>query len=368
VALGDHGEDFAPCPTAASFGHHFLVGLQKSPVLTDHDKRLLAALRPSGVILFRDNFAHDRPYPEWLELHRRQLHEVRQAIGRQQLLVAIDHEGGPVLRTPPPITRFAAAARWPDRAAAVGAAMGRELASLGVNVDFAPVADIHSEPDNPVIGVRALGKAPEAVAAAAVDFLRGLEAGGVLGCAKHFPGHGATSADSHHELPIVEAPIELLRERELVPFAALIRAGVPLVMTAHILFPLIDPNLPATLSPFFLGDILRRELGFAGVVVSDDIGMRAVAERFARPEAAAQALAAGCDLIAICAHLADTNQALALAAGMAREWRFGRLATEVLERSHGRISRLVGAAPSHEVEELPAAVFADHRRLAPLVA
>lgn len=368
--MGSSGEttSFLPSDEPSSFGHHFLIGLQKSPVLTDHDKRLLAALRPAGIVLFRDNFAHDVPYTDWLGLHARQVREVREVIGREQLLVCIDHEGGPVLRTPEPVTRFAAAAQWPDRAEAVGGAMGRELRSLGVNVDFAPVADIHLNPDNPVIGVRALGRTPESVARAAVDFLRGLQSSGVLGCAKHFPGHGATDSDSHEELPVIDQPLEVLRQRELVPFEALIAAGVPMVMTAHILFPQVAPGLPATLSSRILGDVLRDELGFRGVVISDDVGMRAVAERFAQPETAAQALTAGCDLIAVCAHLADTNMALEMARGIAAAWRQGRLATSVLEPSHERIARLWAAAPSHEVEELPDDVFAGHRQLAPLLA
>lgn len=365
------GEDqafaFEPSAEPASFGHHFLVGLQKSPVLTEHDKRLLAALRPAGVILFRDNFAHDLPYAEWLELHARQLAEVREVIERRELLICIDHEGGPVLRTPPPITPFAAARRWPERAGEVGQAMGRELRSLGFNVDFAPVADIDIDPDNPVIGPRALGDSAQAVTSAAVAFLAGLEGAGVLGCAKHFPGHGATDVDSHEALPVIHDDLDVLRGREFLPFAALIEAGVPLVMTAHILFPAIHPEAPATLSRLFLRDVLRDELGFDGVVVSDDVGMRAVAERFARPETAAAALIAGCDLIPVCAHLADTRLALRLAGGLAEAWRRGRLPREVAESSARRIQALRARAPQHAVEALPDEVFARHRRLAPLL-
>jgi beta-N-acetylhexosaminidase len=195
---------FDPTHDPASVGHHFVVGLQKSPVLTDHDKRLLNRLRPAGIVLFRDNFDHDLPYGEWLALHARQLAQARQCIERESILVAIDHEGGSVIRTPAPVTRFAAAAQWSDQAAAVGRVMGRELQSLGINVDFAPVADIHLNPDNPVIGERALGTTPEAVEHAACQFLGGLEGAGVMGCAKHFPGHGATQSDSHHELPALD--------------------------------------------------------------------------------------------------------------------------------------------------------------------
>ena len=358
---------FAPGPEPASFGHHFLVGLQKSPRLTERDKRLLGALRPAGVVLFRENFAHGLPYGEWLELHARQLAEVRECVEREELIVAIDHEGGAVLRAPEPITPFAAAADWAPRAAAVGRAMGRELRSLGVNVDFAPVVDVDSNPDNPVIGRRAFGSDPATVTRAAAAFLDGLEGEGVCGCPKHFPGHGDTRADSHHELPVVDHPPEVLAVRELAPFAALVGRGVRLVMTAHVLFPRWDPEWPATLSETIVGGCLRGELGFAGLVVTDDVGMRAVAGTFRRPGTSARALVAGCDLITICAHLADTRRALDLAADLARSWRAGDLPTSVLERSHARIARTLAELPRHPVTELPAAVLAGHRRLAPLV-
>jgi beta-N-acetylhexosaminidase len=359
--------EFDPTDSAAAFGLHFLIGLQKSPRLTEHDRRLLTELRPAGVVLFRDNFDHAAPYEQWLETLAQQLAEVRRCVGRDELLVCIDHEGGAVLRTPAPLTAFAAAARWSGEARRVGAAMGRELRSLGVNVDFAPVADIHLQPDNPIIGQRAFGSDAVTVRKAAVEFLRGLESEGVLGCAKHFPGHGATVSDSHLELPVLETDLDTLRRRELQPFAALVEHGVRLVMTAHILFPRIDPDVPATLSPRLLRGVLRGELGFDGVIVSDDVGMRAVAGRFAAPRAAARALTAGCDLIAICAHLADTGQALAMARDLAAAWRDGSLPEAELAESHGRVSRLLEAAPRHPVEPLPAAVLAAHRAIAPLV-
>lgn len=355
---------FAPGDEPASFGHHFLVGLQKSPVLTDRDKRLLHALRPAGVVLFRDNFAHDLPYAEWLDLHRRQLREVRECVERKQLLITIDHEGGPVLRTPEPITPFAAAAQWAPHAGAVGRAMGRELRSLGVNVDFAPVVDVDSNPENPVIGRRALGHDPRTVIEAAAAFLEGLESAGVAGCLKHFPGHGDTHADSHDELPVVDLDRDVLEVRELAPFAALVARGAKMIMTAHILFPRWDREWPATLSERILGGYLRGRLGYDGLVISDDIGMRAIAERFREPGMGARALGAGCDLITICAHLADTRQALDLARDLAASWRSGVLTTATLERSHRRIVRALATAPEHPVTELTAKTLARHRRLA----
>jgi len=335
--------------------------------VTDHDKRLLSALRPAGVVLFRDNFDHDLPYAQWLSLHRQQLHTVRQCIERDTLLVAIDHEGGQVQRTPAPITHFAAPADWCQQAGAVGAAIGRELRSLGVNLNFAPLADVHSNPDNPVIGRRAFGSDSETVVLAAGRFLDAMQGAGVLGCLKHFPGHGDTAVDSHHQLPVVDLPLAELRARELQPFAELIDRDVQLVMTAHILFPQWDAEWPATLSRKIVDGYLRQKLGFDGVVVTDDIGMQAIADRFRQPGTAARALTAGCDLIAICAHLADTNLALDLARDLAASRRNGTLEEATLSASKRRIDGLLARAPDHAVEVLPADVFEAHRAVAPVV-
>ena len=181
----------------------------------------------------------------------------------------------------------------------VGRALGDELAALGIGWDFAPVLDVHTNPDNPVIGNRAFGTTPEAVATHALAFWRGLRGAGVLGCGKHFPGHGDTRTDSHLDLPVVDHPLERLRRIELAPFAAAARAGIDSIMTAHVVFPQLDPGRPATLSPRILTDLLRGELGFTGVIVSDDLGMKAVADRYPIDELAVLAVAAGADVLLI---------------------------------------------------------------------
>src|ERR1700761_318581 len=144
-------------------GEHFLIGLRPTPQLHERDRALLADLRPAGVILFKSNFEHDQPYEQWLETHRTLIDDVRNTIRRDRIFIGIDHEGGRVCRTPPPITRFAYAARWARQASSVGHAMGVELSSLGVNLNFAPVLDVHSNPANPVIGHRAFGTTAELV-------------------------------------------------------------------------------------------------------------------------------------------------------------------------------------------------------------
>lgn len=346
--------------TIASMGTHFLIGLRPSPVLDDHDRALLADLKPAGVILFKSNFCHDLPYEAWLESHARLIASIREATGRAHLWIAIDHEGGRVCRTPPPITRFSYAARWAESSAKVGQAMGRELASLGVNLSFAPVLDIHTNPNNPVIGERAFGTTPEAVIAAALPFIEALQAEKILACGKHFPGHGDTSVDSHLGLPSQALGLEGLRARELKPFAAAIDAGLSMIMTSHILYPYIDPDLPVTLSRRFLTGILREELGFAGVAISDDIGMGAMKGIFDSPDPAVRLIESGCDMLMVCSHFTDSSRARGFAQAMLAAREEGRLDGESLARSRARVENLLAAAPTNEVHLLSESIFRSH--------
>jgi beta-N-acetylhexosaminidase len=347
----------------AAVGNHFLIGLQKSVILTDHDKRLLSTLRPAGVILFKDNFKRGVPYEDWLTSLRELIDGVRTCVERESLLTSIDHEGGAVFRPPPPIANFGPAAQWAQRSGDVGAAMGVELRSLGVNLNYAPVVDIHTNPANPVIGTRAFGTTPEIVIESARNFLLAQEREGVLGCPKHFPGHGDTSVDSHYGLPVVHGSLDELRQRELLPFAAMIQAGAKIVMSAHILYPAIDPERPATLSKLWLNDVLREELGFGGVITTDDVGMGAVSELFDRPGMAASAIEAGCDLIMLSAHWTETNRVLGFAQDLLASLGNGKLSPEIFETSQKRIDRLLKSAKVHPIEALPEAVLAAHSRL-----
>jgi beta-N-acetylhexosaminidase len=344
-------------PSIAEVGDHFLVGLRPTHRLHERDRALLGDLRPAGVILYKSNFRHDLPYDGWLESHARLVEDIRAAIGRDRLFLAIDHEGGRVCRTPPPITRFAYAMRWASHAAEVGAAIGQELASLGVNLNFAPVLDIHTNPDNPVIGERAFGTTATEVIAAALPFMAAMQAQGVLACGKHFPGHGDTSIDSHFGLPSQDQGRDGLSARELRPFAAAIDAGIPMIMTSHILFPHIDADAPVTLSRHFATDILREELGFEGVTVSDDIGMGAMNGFFDAPEAAVRFLAAGADMLMVCSHFTDSDRARTFAAAIRDEIDRGRLDRDLLARSRQRIEALLARAENHDVHRLPDALL-----------
>ena len=228
------------------------------------------------------------------------------ALGRERpAWIGIDQEGGRVARLRTPFTEWppmAVLGRSKDAALArrFAGALGAELAAVGISLDYAPVLDIHTNPANPVIGDRALGETPEVVATLGRVIVEELQRAGVAACGKHFPGHGDTAADSHVELPIVEHAPDRLRAIEFVPFKAAIEAGVAFIMTAHVLVVAIDDERPATLSPRIVQRILREEMGFDGVIVSDDLEMKAIANTYPAGEAAVLAVAAGCDALLMC--------------------------------------------------------------------
>jgi beta-N-acetylhexosaminidase len=265
-------------------------------------RRALEDLAPSGVVLFGRNVADVEQV--------RDLTDALHALPSRPL-VCIDHEGGRVLRLAEPFTQFPAAAvvgrGGAEAAQAVGRAMGVELASVGIDIDYAPVFDVDSNPANPIIGDRAFSHDAATAAALAVAFLRGLQSAGVLACGKHFPGHGGSDRDSHLELPVVARSRGELDAVELVPFRAAIAAGLSLVMTAHVRYPALDAERCATLSPAILRGLLRDQLGFGGVVVTDDLTMRAVSADASVPDAAAAALRAGADWLLVCHDLAQAR-------------------------------------------------------------
>ncbi len=267
------------------------------------------AVPPGGVILYGPNIAPPPATSGRLQaliaaLQRRAL----AANPRLGLLVSIDHEGGRFthLRSVHGFTDFPGsmalgairdAARAGAAARAAAVAMARELAWVGVNFNYAPVLDVNNNPGNPIIGERSFGENPGAVAALGVEACLGFAEGGVIACGKHFPGHGDTGVDSHLDLPTVSHPMGRLRDVELAPFVRAIRAGVPCIMTAHVVFPAAAPDgLPATLSAPVLSGLLRRDLGFDGAIVTDALEMRAISGRWGVGEAAVLTLVAGADI------------------------------------------------------------------------
>ncbi len=278
-------------------GQLAIIGFPGHTVPTDV-KRLAASFDLGGVIYFSRNVAEPA---QVRELSR----EAASLMREWPLWISVDQEGGRVARLRRPFTE------WPPMmtlgrsgdaalAGAFGAALAAELRAVGVNLDYTPVLDIHTNSQNPIIGDRAFGSTPEVVASFGAALIRCLHESGVVACGKHFPGHGDTSTDSHLELPLVEHAPDRLDRVEYVPFRAGIAAGLATIMTAHVLVPSIDPDLPATLSRAVVDGVLKKALGFEGLVISDDLGMKAVAATWPLPDAMVAALQAGCDSVLLC--------------------------------------------------------------------
>ncbi|MGB8941920.1 MAG: glycoside hydrolase family 3 protein, partial [Streptomyces sp.] len=237
---------------------------------------------------------------------------------RDDVLVAIDEEGGDVTRL-----EVRSGSSFPGNHALgavddtaltrdVAAELGRRLAACGVNLNWAPSADVNSNPDNPVIGVRSFGADPLLVARHTAAYVEGLQSAGVAACTKHFPGHGDTAVDSHHDVPRIGVDPEVLRARDLAPFRAAIAAGTRAVMSAHILVPSLDAEYPATLSRRILTGILREELGFDGLIVTDGMEMQAISATYGIERGSVLAIAAGADAICVGGGLADDATVLRL--------------------------------------------------------
>ena len=269
--------------------------------------------------------------------------DLRAAMGEHALL-ALDQEGGAVVRSlwvpPPPSAMALGAAGDADLARAVGAAVARAIRAMGFNWNFAPVLDLNNNPRNPVIAERSFGADPQAASSLALAWMAGSESEGVACCVKHFPGHGDTHVDSHRDLPTVDKPVEELERFEFAPFrAAAPRA--PAVMTAHIVYPALDPVYPATMSRAILHDLLRTQWDYRGVIITDGMDMHAIAQRWRAGEAAVNALLAGADMVmAIGARETQEETLDAIAAAIAD----GRLP---LDEVQARLDRLDALAASH---------------------
>jgi beta-N-acetylhexosaminidase len=265
----------------------------------------------------------------------------------QPILLAVDQEGGRVARLKSPLLtlppmRTLGDIDDPALTDRVGRALGAELGAVGFNLDFTPVVDVDTNPRNPVIGDRAFGRDPRTVMRHAVALLEGLQATGVLACAKHFPGHGDTELDSHLALPRVRHDEKRLRSVELPPFYAAAGAGVASVMTAHVVYDALDPLVPATLSRPIVGGILRGEIGFEGIVFSDDLEMKAIVDGWGIGEAAVASIRAGCDMVLVCRSAERQEEARsAIARAATDDARF----RDTLERAVLRSLRVRRLAP-----------------------
>ena len=265
---------------------------------------------------------------------------------RDDILVAVDEEGGDVTRL-----EVRDGSSFPgnfalgtvddvDLTRAVAKELGRRLAECGVNLNWAPSADVNSNPGNPVIGVRSFGAGPDLVARHTAAYVEGLQSAGVAACTKHFPGHGDTAIDSHLALPSIDVGPETLHARELVPFLAAIAAGTKSVMSAHILLPALDPARPATLSPRILTGLLRGEMGYEGLIVTDGMEMDAIAGTYGIERGSVLAIAAGADAICVGGGLADEDTVLRLRDALVAAVRSGELPEERLADAATRVRSL----------------------------
>jgi beta-N-acetylhexosaminidase len=260
------------------------------------------------------------------------------------IMICVDQEGGDTVRftenfDPPPPMRDVGGAGV-DAASAVGRRLAMDLLPVGIDLDLAPVMDVDSNPANPVIGPRSFGIEPGIVSACGAAMIDAMQSRGLGACAKHFPGHGDTDLDSHHDLPVLRHGMDRIRQIELPPFEAAIKVGVAAIMTTHVVFEAIDPGVPATMSRAAIEGLLRGELGFEGVVISDDLEMAAIADQTEVGEAAVRTVEAGVDLL-LCCHRPERQRRVieALAAAVTE----GRLTEARIDESIRRLETLFDA-------------------------
>lgn len=287
-------------------GQLFMVGFDALEV-NDHIRRMILDYRVGGVILFRRS-VHS---PAQLARLCRELQELNATVSDTPLLIAIDQEGGMVMRVEQGVTPIPSAMAFPQAGSVndcqqLNRILGDEMRQVGINMNLAPVLDVNNNPLNPVIGVRAYGEDPDTVIQYGMAAMRGQQASGLVVTAKHFPGHGDTSTDSHYSMPLVGHDRARLDAMELPPFRAAIAQGVDAIMTAHVVFPAIEPrvDVPATLSHAVLTDLLRGELGFNGVIISDCLEMAAISEGVGVARGALATLQAGADIVLV-SHLIE---------------------------------------------------------------
>ncbi len=334
-------------------GRMLLVGFEglRPP---DHILKWLSAGEIGGVILFARNI--DTP-AQLAELVR-----TVQAASKHPPLIAIDQEGGIVARlregfTESPGAMALGAADDEALAEQVAAALGAELHALGINFNLAPVVDIGHDSSNPVISTRTLGANAERVSRLAVAQVRGFQSQGVGACAKHFPGHGNTPTDSHVSLPVVRGSLDFLWETDLVPFRATVEAGIASVMISHVKFEALDPEYPSTMSRAIITGLLREEIGFEGLIVTDCMEMRAITQNYGAGESAVRAALAGVDAMFF-SHTVPNQRAAFDALLAAAE--SGRLSQAQIEAAHARLDEFVHRFPAVEPGDLDVIGCADH--------
>ncbi|MBI1909123.1 MAG: beta-N-acetylhexosaminidase [Deltaproteobacteria bacterium] len=297
----------------SDIGNLIMVGLEGLSLLHE-EERFLSMAKPGGVIFFSRNMENRRQIQKLIR-------SLKRVTGRKDLWVAIDQEGGRINRWRsgfgllPSAEEMGQELKRTKKGGLItdtARKIGKDLRALGFNLDFAPVLDVLTSSVNTVIGDRSFGKDPEWVSKAGILFMKGLESQGVMACGKHFPGHGGTVAgpqgDSHKELPTLTSDLQRLKKAELVPFARAIKAGIQGIMTAHLLLPKVDSQLPASLSAQFVTRILREQMKYKGVIFTDDLLMKGVTNHYSLGQAAQLAIQAGTDHLLICRYVNAASQ------------------------------------------------------------
>jgi beta-N-acetylhexosaminidase len=336
----------APSSLNEQIGQMMVSGFHGTS-LDSQTEDLIVNHHVGGLILFERNFEN----PEQLTRLISDLQKL--ALSTPPfipLFISVDQEGGRVSRLQPHFTRFPTPgclgkARSESLARRFGLALGREMRAVGINMDYAPVLDVNTNPKNPIIGTRAFSNTPEWAARLGVGFLNGFREAGVIAVGKHFPGHGDTSQDSHLTLPTVDRDAETLTSVELVPFQSAIDHGLDVIMTAHVIYKAWDEKFPATFSVPILKNLLRGKLGFEGLIMSDDLEMKAVQDHIPYEDYPTLGTEAGIDLFLIC-H--DTDKVKALLKQMERDVSAGKIPQATIETSLQRILAIKKRMPHFE--------------------
>ncbi|MFJ7408209.1 MULTISPECIES: beta-N-acetylhexosaminidase [unclassified Lysinibacillus] len=316
-------------------GQMILAGVSGT-TMDANAKQLINQLHVGGIILYKYNF--DTP-AQTIKL-------VNQLKAKNSsnlpLILGVDQEGGRVTRLPGELENFPpnkqiGQVNNPDFSYKVGKLLGHELKEFGLNLDFAPVLDINSNPNNPVIGDRSFGNNPEIVSKLGIQTMKGIQSQNVITTIKHFPGHGDTSVDSHLDIPIVNKSLNQLKELELIPFERAINQGADVVMVAHILLPQLDKTNPGTMSKAVMTNLLRKQLGFTGVIMTDDMTMGAITGHFDIGKASVESVKAGSDIILV-GH--DYNNVVKIISSLKDAVKNGEISEQKLNESIERIIQL----------------------------
>ena len=323
---------------ALQLGQLMMIGLRGTSLTAEEEKFIIES-DVAGVTLFDRNLQSPEQIHAFCSHLQKLRHKTKSGL---PFFIAIDMEGGRVHRFKAPFTKWPALKYLGDKdspsmAFDFALGMSNELRAVGVNLDFAPCLDIFTNPDNKIIGDRSPGTNAEIVSKIGSALTRGYLKGGIIPCGKHFPGHGNTLIDSHEDLPVEENTWPELLEREIIPFTKNFRSGVPMVMTAHILFKNIDAKFPVTLSSLFLKTYLRQELRYQGIIISDDLDMKALANKYDPDKIPLMALQAGCDMILYCNNFDHPAVALDSIHKAVAE---GQLQTSTLQQSIDRVRNL----------------------------